>query len=408
MTLTSLTSERSGRRDVLIPTLAVFTALLLAGGLVIVADREVIAAVRSGAAPAAILSLAWQKLWLTYRSLFEGAIGQPDRIVEAVRVWLADGNTRPLLSALRPLSESLVTSIPYIFAGLAVAVGFQAGLFNIGVEGQLLVGALCAAFVGYRVAGLPALVHIPLALLAGVVGGAAWAFLPGLLKARTGAHEVITTIMFNYIALRLSDWLLNGPLEGTPGTARTPDVLASAELPRFLPHPIRLHAGILIALAVAGLVYLLLWKTPLGFELRTVGANLHAARYAGINVERRFVVAMVLSGMLAGLAGAVQLQGITHTVALGFSAGYGFDSIALALLGKSHPLGVTLAAFLFGFLRAGGVRMQSIAAIPIELISIVQALVIVFIAAPALVRAIFRLSEERGAATTTAFSGSWE
>jgi simple sugar transport system permease protein len=375
--------------------LAVFTALVLAGLLVGVTDREVLTGMGQGVSPAALLRLGWQKAWLAYRSLFEGALGQPDRIVAALRVWLVEGDSRPLLSALRPLSESLVTAIPYLFAGLAVALGFRAGLFNIGVEGQLLIGALCSAVVGYWTMGLMAAVHMPLALVAGALGAAAWAFLPGFLKARTGAHEVITTIMFNYIALRLSEWLLNGPLEGPPGTARTPDILATAELPRFLPHPIRLHAGLFIALGAAGLVYWLLWKTTLGFELRTVGANLEAARYAGIRVGRIFVIAMVLSGMLAGLAGAVQLAGITHTVSLGFSAGYGFDSIALALLGRSHPLGVTLAALLFGFLRAGGVRMQSVATIPIELISIVQAMVIVFIAAPALVRALYRLPAER-------------
>lgn len=403
----TLSSTPSGHRrsDILIPILAVFTALVLAGFLVVIADREVLAAIGNGASPVVIVQLGWQKAWLAYRSLFEGAIGQPDRIAAAVQTWLADGNTRPLLSALRPLSESLVTSVPYLFAGLAVALGFQAGLFNIGVEGQLLIGGLCAAWVGYAVTGLPSIIHIPLALLAGTLGAALWAFLPGFLKAHTGAHEVITTIMFNYIALRLSDWLLNGPMEGPPGTARTPDVSATAELPRFLPHPIRLHAGILIALAVAGVVYLFLWKTTWGFELRMVGANLEAAHYAGVKVGRTFVIAMTLSGLLAGLAGAVQVQGITHTVSLGFSAGYGFDSIALALLGKSHPLGVTLAALLFGVLRAGGVRMQSIATVPVELISIVQALVIVFIAAPALVQALYRLPADREDAPEPVFTG---
>lgn len=395
-----------GRGVALIPILAVFTALVLAGLLVVGADRDVLAAIGRGAAPVSVARLGWQKAWLAYRSLFEGAIGQPDRIASAVQVWLADGDSRPLLSALRPLSESLVTTVPYLFAGLAVALGFQAGLFNIGVEGQLLIGGLCTAFIGYWVRGLPSAIHIPLALLAGALGAAAWAFLPGYLKARTGAHEVITTIMFNYIALRLSEWLLNGPMEGPPGTARTPDILATAELPRFLPHPIRLHAGLLIALVIAGLVYLLLWKITLGFELRMVGANVEAAHCAGVNVGRTYIVAMVLSGLLAGLAGAVQVQGITHTVSLGFSAGYGFDSIALALLGRSHPLGVTLAALLFGFLRAGGVRMQSVATIPIELISIVQAMVIVFIAAPALVRAIYRLPAERESEPEPAFTPS--
>jgi len=377
-----------------VPILAVLTALLIAGLIVIITDPEVIEA--TGQEPAGpVLKLAGQKAWQAYVTLFEGAFGSPARVVSAFGEWRRSGNPRKLYSALRPLSESLVNSVPYIFAGLAVALGFRAGLFNIGAEGQLVIGGLCAAYVGYAVTGLPALLHVSLALLAGIVGAGLWGAVPGYLKARTGAHEVINTIMFNYIAFKLSEWLLNGPMEGMKGTARTPEIAPTAVLPRFLPHPIRFHAGFFLALAAALFVWWFLWKTVWGFELRTVGANPNAARYGGINVARSFVLAMFLSGALAGMAGAVQVLGVTHNMALGFSAGYGFDSIALALLGKSHPLGVTLAALLFGFLRAGGTRMQSVASIPIEIVQIVQAMVIIFIAAPAIIRGLFRLRVPR-------------
>jgi ABC-type uncharacterized transport system permease subunit len=344
---------------------------------------------------------------VTYVSLFEGSIGSPRDIVSGFQTWLNEDNPRPLYSALRPLSESLVNSVPYIFAGLAVALGFRAGVFNIGAEGQLLIGALMTAFLGYAVTGLPPILHVAVALTGGFIVAGIWGGVPGFLKARVGAHEVITTIMFNYIAFRLGEWLLNGPMEYVQGTARTREIAPSAYLPRFLPHPIRFNWGFFIAIAAAIVVWWLLFKTTWGFELRTVGANPNAARYGGMSVAKNYILAMLLSGGLAGLAGSTQVLGITHNVALGFSAGYGFDSIALALLGKSHPLGVTLAALLFGFLRAGGTRMQSIASIPIEIVSIVQAMVIIFIAAPAIVKAIYRLRTREGDTEPVVISRGW-
>jgi ABC-type uncharacterized transport system permease subunit len=357
--------------------------------------------------PGVGLSTVAKTLRVAYVSLFEGAFGSPKAIFEGFKTWLREDDPGPLYSALRPLSESLVNSVPYILAGLAVALGFRTGLFNIGAEGQLVIGALATAFVGYAATGLPALLHIPLALGAGLIAAGIWGAIPGFLKAKVGAHEVINTIMFNYIAFKLVEYLLNGPMEYVEGTARTKEIATTAFLPRFLPHPIRFNWGFFIAIGAAVFVWWLLWKTVWGFEMRTVGANPDAARYSGISVAKNYVLAMFLSGGLAGLAGSVQVMGITHNLALGFSAGYGFDSIALALLGKSHPLGVTLSALLFGFLRAGGTRMQSIASIPIEIVSIVQALVIVFIAAPAIVRAIYRLREREGEGEEVVFSRGW-
>jgi simple sugar transport system permease protein len=286
-----------------------------------------------------------------------------------------------------------------------VALGFQGGLFNIGAEGQFYIGALASAYIGYSIVGLPWFIHLPLAILAGAAAGAVWGAIPGYLKAKTGAHEVVNTIMMNWIAFRLSDWLLNGPMKSSGFRPVTPNIEASAELPRFFPDPLRFNWGFILALAVAALVYWFLFKTTLGFEIRAVGANPDAAKYSGMSVVRNIVLVMTLSGALAGLAGAAQVLGTDHWVGQGFSAGYGFDSIALALLGKSNPIGVVLAALLFGVLRSGATSMQSLAGIPIHIISIIQGLVIIFVAAPAIIRGIYRIrvsgSEE------TVFTRGW-
>lgn len=383
-------------RGLVLPVLAVLSAFILGGLAVVATDQTVWATLPNFfQSPGSALSAIWDSASAAYSTLLQGSIGNLGDVTRGLETWWIEGDAKPILSAARPLSECLVLSVPYILSGLAVALGFRAGLFNIGVEGQFVIGGLCAVFVGYQVTGLPAVIHLPLSLLAGAVGGGIWAAIPGYLKAKTGAHEVINTIMMNYVAFRLVEWLLKDPLEVVQGTHRTPDILPTAELPRFFPHPIRLHAGFVLALLVALAVYWFLFKTTWGFELRTVGANPNAARYGGMSITRNFVLAMGLSGALAGLAGATESLGVTRNMTLGFSAGYGFDSIALALLGKSHPLGVVLAGILFGTLRAGGKRMQSVAGIPLEIISIIQALVIIFVAAPAIVRAIYRLKVER-------------
>ena len=357
-------------QSLLLPVLAVFTGLVIGAIAIIVSGENVFKA---------------------YGALFSGSFGSPQQIIEGIRIYFATGETKELLQGIYPFTESLTASTPYIFGALAVAVGFRCGLFNIGVEGQVLMGALSSAFIGYSITGLPAFIHLPLALLAGILGGAVWGMIPGYLKARFGAHEVVNTIMMNWIAFKLSDWLLNGPMKATGYRPVTPNIAVTAELPRFFPEPLRFNWGFVLALAVAYFVYWFLFKTTLGFEIRSVGANPDAAKYAGMNVTRNFVLVMSLSGGLAGLAGCAQVLGVDHWVGQGFSAGYGFDSIALALLGKSHPLGVVLAALLFGFLRSGATRMQSLAGIPIDIISIIQGLVVIFVAAPAIIRWIYRL-----------------
>lgn len=394
-------------RDLAIPLLSIFTALLIGALVIIFTDQAVYSALGARQfVEAARLGLG--NLATAYGALYQGAFGDPSEILEALRSVLAGEGLQPLLSSVRGPSGSMVQSVPYIFAGLAVALGFRAGLFNIGVEGQIGIGWIAAVIVGFSLTGLPWFIHLPLCILAAAVAGGLWAAVAGFLRARTGAHEVITTIMLNYISFRLSEWLLCGPLEFTNGTCRTKEIAESAYLPRFLDHPATLHWGFVLALAAAVVVWWFLFKTTWGYELRTVGANPSAARYGGMSVTRTWVLAMFLSGCLAGLAGASQGLGITHNVALGFQAGYGFDSIALALLGKSHPLGVVAAAIIFGVLRAGAARMQSVAGVPTEIVQIVQALVIVFIAAPAIIRAIYRFREERREeAELVVFSRGW-
>jgi ABC-type uncharacterized transport system permease subunit len=383
-------SRRSGWRRVgqvvAVPVLAVFTGLLL-GAVVIVSTSESVYA-GFGVSIGAGLRAAWDVVAVSYSGLLTGAFGNPVQIVEALR----SGDAQLIRQSFNPILESLVASTPYIFAGLAVALGFRAGLFNIGAEGQIFLGAIFAAFVGYSITGLPAIIHIPLALLAGALGGAIWGFIPGWLKAKTGGHEVINTIMMNYIAFRLSDWLLKGPMR-RPGTLNpiTPMIQDSATLPRFFAEPIRFHAGFFIALFVAWLVYWFLFRTTWGFELRTVGFNPRAGRYAGMSIARATMMAMALSGALAGLAGTNEVLGVNHDLAMAFSSGYGFDAIALALLGGSHPLGVVLAALLFGTLRTGALRMELVAGIPIDIVAILQAAILAFIAAPAIIRTIYRL-----------------
>jgi ABC-type uncharacterized transport system permease subunit len=394
-------------RGLVVPALSVVTALAIGAIVLIFTDQAAYQAFGEGRIGQGF-ALAFGNLARAYGALYEGALGNPYKILTGIGRSLGGEGLRPILGAVRGPSDSLVQSVPYIFAGLAVALGFRAGLFNIGAEGQIGVGWLVAAVVGFAFAGLPAVIHLPLAILAGAAAAGLWSAIAGFLKARTGAHEVITTIMLNYVVYRLSEWLLCGPLEFTQGTCRTQEIAESAYLPRFLDHPVTIHWGFFLALAAAAVTGWFLFKTTWGFELRTVGANPDAARYGGMSVAKTYVVAMFLSGCLAGMAGVVQGLGITRNIALGFQAGYGFDSIALALLGKSHPVGVTGASLLFGMLRAGAARMQSVAGVPTEIVQIVQALVIVFIAAPAIIRAIFRLRKPREEEVEiTVFSRGW-
>ncbi|TMG48074.1 MAG: ABC transporter permease [Chloroflexi bacterium] len=287
------------------------------------------------------------------------------------------------------LSNTLVAAAPLILGGLAVGLGFKAGLFNIGVAGQFLVGAFASAVVGSSLATSPTPVGMPLAVVAGAVAGAAFGFIPGFLKARTGAHEVVTTIMLNNAAVLLLTWAVND-LVRAPGFSfpRTGDIGNSA-LPILLGRNV--HLGIPLAVLTVFAVRWVLDRTTIGFEIRTVGQNPNAARYAGMRPVFITALTMTLSGLLAGLAGAIQMLGVIGFYAPGITASVGFDSIAVALLGRSDPIGILFAAILFGAFRAGAPLMQIETSVPIEVIDIIQALVILFLAADLIVRRVFRV-----------------
>ena len=308
----------------------------------------------------------------------------------------------------RGWSRTLLNMVPFIFAGLSVAFAFKGGLFNIGAEGQLFIGSISAAAVGFLWQDLPWLLHLPLALLAGMLGGAVWGMIPGLLKAYTGSHEVITTIMFNFIGIIFTGYLVSGPLQDpTTIVPQTPLVAPSARLPLLGNVELGLHAGILLAIATAAFIYWLIWRTPFGFELRTVGLNPGAAAYAGMNVKRLTVLTMTIAGLLAGLSGAVETLGRNYYFAPGFNVGYGFDSITIALLAKNHPLAVIVTAFLFGAMDAGATRMQRLSGVPSEIIQLVQALILMFVAADQIVRMIYRLKAKRVEEKEATFSAGW-
>ncbi len=345
---------RSAADAMLIPFLAILTAIVV-GGIIIAIVRG--------------------NPFLAYAGLIQGSFG-----------------------SAKALSETAVWATPYILGGLAVALAFKGGLFNIGAEGQLAIGATVSALVGYALpewlgTNIPLIIHLPLAVIVGMTAGALWASIAGFLKAYTGGHEVINTIMLNYIALNTISFLLNGPMKDRDPNnviARTPLIADSARIPPIF-DGLRVHWGFVFALLVAYFIWWLLNKTTVGFEIRTVGANPDAAKYAGINVKRTIILTMALSGMLAGLAGTIEVTGLNYRHELGFSIGYGFDAIAIALLGKSHPLGVVLSAILFAAMRNGATRMQFLTQMPIDLISMLQALILLFVAADAIVRYIYRI-----------------
>jgi simple sugar transport system permease protein len=370
----------------LIPVLSVFTALVFGAFVIVLSDAELLAQWTSD--PLAAIGASIAAVLEAYGALLTGALGSPATYLEA----FSSGDIDQIVAAFNPISESLLAATPLIFTGLAVALGFRAGLFNIGAEGQLYLGAIFATWVGFAITGLPLFIHLPLAIAAGFLGGALWGFIPGILKARTGAHEVIVTIMLNYVAYRLLDWILRQPFYQRPDRSDpiSPVVEPSAVIPPII-DGLRLHWGFALALVAAAVVSWLLFRSTLGFEFRAVGLNPSAARYAGMSISRTLVLVMAISGGLAGLAGTTEILGVNKALTPGFSPGYGFDGIAVALLGGSSPLGVVLAAILFGVLRAGATPMQSATGIPIDLVVVIQALVIMFVAAPRLIREIYRI-----------------
>lgn len=291
------------------------------------------------------------------------------------------------------LGRTLEKATPLVLSGLAIAFAFKAGLFNIGAQGQLLIGAIISAAIGFGVKGLPAYIHAPLALLGGAAAGALYAAIPGILKTSAGAHEVITTIMLNYIAINITDFLADGPWKDpSPGNvvARTPKILETAVIPSLEDIPM----GFFIAVLLAIVTWWVLQKTTLGFEIRTVGLNPSAAKYAGIKVARTVILTMVLSGVLAGIGGAIETQGVVGRYQPGFNVGLGFDGITIAMLGKLHPIGVIPASILVGAMEAGSSQMQFSADVAKEITDVIQALILFFVAADVIVRWLLRMRTE--------------
>jgi general nucleoside transport system permease protein len=446
-------------------------------------DTTVVAAALPPTRFRRILRRAWDILAMPLLAIFTAFLAG------GIVIWITSGQLSTVFEAYgglirgallkeRGFSETLVAMKPYVFLSLGLAVGFKSGLFNIGVEGQFYIGAVSAAFVGQLTQGLPAIIHLPLAVAAGAAGGALWAAIPGYLKAKTGAHEVINTIMMNYIAFRLVEYLVSGPLRDTFASgvqtfrvspaaelwsvfavsARLADPLnalgvalvaafltwsalkwwvsdswlrshgVDGKLPAFVRGHVplvgailvgllifilaplltrivwpfqdeydRLHIGFLFSIIAAVAVWRLLWHTKMGFELRAVGANPNAARYAGAAITRDIVLAMAISGGLAGIAGTIEVLGVSicRCLPLFFSSGYGFDAIAITLLAKSNPFGILAASLLFGAIRNGADLMELTSGVSKYIVALIQALVLLFVAAPAIVRWIYRIKSVR-------------
>lgn len=314
-----------------------------------------------------------------FGALLTGAFGTPEK-------W-AIGN-------FKAIGDTISRATPLIFAGLAVAFGFRANLFNIGANGQLLLGSIAAAGLGLALAGLPSLIAVPLILIGAALAGASWAFIPAILKAKVGAHEVITTMMFSWIGLYLTSWIIAGPLADKTVSSQTPMLPEQVWLPtldKFLPAllrvPVRAHLGFVIAVALAFLVWWILKRTTLGYSVRAVGYNPLAAQNGGISIGITTVYALCISGALAGLAGASEVLGVQHRMFDEVSAGsgFGFTGIAVALLAKNHPIAVIFAAILFGALSAGSSMMQLVANVPDKIVTIIQALIIFFVGAETII-----------------------
>jgi len=390
-----------------VTVLALVTATVLGGILCAFTNSTVLHAPTAGAT----ISRAWDVASGTYVALFEGSVFNPHTIAAlfqqaSLSTAVHDGY---LAAVFQPLSETAVQATPLILTGLAVALPYRAGLFNIGGQGQFIGGAIMAAWLGYDV-HLPIVVHVVVCVIGGFVGGAVVGWFTGEIKARTGAHEVIVTIMLNYVMQYFLAYLLSSQsllqASGSPYPI-TPSIASNAHLPLLFGSNLRINVGFLIALACAFGVWWLLNRTTTGFEFRSVGANASAARVAGMNVERSWVLVFLIGGGLAGLAGSAVIQGTDFTLNPQSYGTYGIDAITVALLGLGRPGGVVAAGLLFGALHAGSPGMQTITSTPVQIVQVLQALIVLFVAAPPLIRAIFRLRAARAGGVGSTMSKGW-
>lgn len=373
----------------LVVFLSIVIALVLAAVLVAAANPKVQeTATYLFSRPTDFFSAVWEAVWGAYSALFRGAVFDPQASTTA--------------RMFKPITETLTASVPLIFAGLGLGIGFRAGLFNIGAQGQVVLGAVGAAYVGFAF-HLPIGVHVALAVVSGLMAGALWAGIAGFLKAKYGANEVIVTIMLNSIAVSLMAYLLSTTAFKRPGSNNpiSPRLDDSAMFPPLLGDNFRLHLGWVLAILAAVATWWLMERSTWGFRFRAVGENSDAARTAGINVSSVYLWVMLIAGGLAGMAGVSQVLGTEGVLQDGVAGSIGFDAITVALLGRSKPLGTVLAATLFGALRAGSALMQTSSGTPIDIVLVVQALIVLLIAAPPLVRFIFRLPDPDARPTLT-------
>ena len=359
--------------------LAFFLAVLTGGLLIAFSDPNVLSLWKS---PFIFFSEAINVSAKAYAALFQGAI------------FDVNLTKRSFINGFYPLSETFTIAAPLILAGLSVTLAFRAGLFNIGAQGQFIFGAISASYIGFKFS-LPPVIHIVVAIIFAILVAGLWGGLVGLLKSKTGAHEVIVTIMLNYIAAYFLLWILstNTFLRKGRQDPIAPEVQQNARLPKLFGDSFRVNFAIIIAFLVVILIFILLDRTTWGFQFRAAGANSFAAKTAGISVPFVMTTVMFIAGALAGLAGAVQVLGSEYALTAGVAGSFGFDAITVALLGRAKPLGTFLAALLFASLRAGGLTMQASTTTPIDIVLVIQALVILFIAAPSLVKVIFRLKQ---------------
>ncbi|WP_422115127.1 ABC transporter permease [Brachybacterium sp. UNK5269] len=393
------TLQSIARSDLLVVVMSFVFAFLIGSVLIVIANEEVRATLGYFVdRPSDALTAIWQSVTQAYGAMFRGAIFDGvgfSRAAEGVREAGGSGTyvLLPALAAgLRPLTETLTVATPLIIAAAGMAVSFRAGLFNIGGTGQLIVGAMAAGYLGFTF-DLPLVLHLLACLLGGVLAGALWGGIAGFLKARFGANEVISTIMLNWIATYLLFFALKtaaftGANQSQP---TSPSIRENATLPLLLGEGFRLHAGLLIAAGAAVLLWWLMSRSTIGFHFRAVGSNPRAAQVAGISPSRTAFLVLAVAGALVGLAGAVHVLGTERRLTEGVAGNIGFDAITVALLGRSGPVGIVLAGLLFAGLSTGGRFMESNQGVPLDLVQVIQVLVVLFIAAPPLVRTLVGL-----------------
>jgi general nucleoside transport system permease protein len=382
--------------------LAVICGLIFGAVLIIVTTPVTLHAWGNfGSDPWHAFAQSFSTVGTAYGDLFTGSIIDPSALSHAISSghgWTA---------VFTPISETLVAATPLIIAGTGVALGFSTGVFNIGGQGQLIAGAIAATYVGFGIS-LPLPLHVPLVILAGAAGGAVAGFIPGILKAKTGAHEVITTIMLNYIFLDLLDYLLTTKPLQQPGQSNSisQTIPSSATLPHLFGAGLRVNFGLIVALAVAAGASWFMRRSTLGFTFRVIGSNADAGRTAGMDAGRATILVLTISGALVGLAGMSTLSGTDFFLSSGYGGAIGFNAITVALLGRNKPLGVVLGSLLFAALITGGRSMQAATGIPIDLTTVIQAVIVFFVATPALIREIFRL-RPAGAHKILLFTKGW-